>query len=144
MFSQDRGALRQTFIDTWDKARSGAPMEPLESRLGGIIEQHPEYQPLLAAGDDVLDRDWLPEHGESNPFLHMALHMTVLEQVQTDRPPGIRKLYQQAVRNALGDAHAAEHELMTCLAEMIWQVYQDGQEPNLKRYLKCIKRQLRD
>ena len=140
MFTQDRSALRETYVDAWDKARDGEPLEPLERQIVAVIEQHPEDQPLLEAGDEVLDRDWLPEHGETNPFLHMALHMAVLEQVQTDRPPGIRKVYQEAVRQALGDVHAAEHQIMECLAELIWQTAHDGRAPDLKRYLKCIKK----
>jgi hypothetical protein len=140
MFSQDRSVLRDTYVDAWNKARDGAPLEPLERQIVSIIEQHPEYQPLLEADDGVLDRDWLPEHGETNPFLHMALHLALYEQVQTDRPPGIRKVYQQAIRHALGDVHDAEHQIMECLAETLWQVLHDGGEANLKRYLKCIKR----
>jgi len=140
MFSQDRADFRQIFLDAWDKAKAGEPLEPLERQIVDIIRQHPEYRSLVEAGDEVLDRDWLPEQGETNPFMHMALHLAVRDQVQTDLPPGMRKLYQQSIRSSLGDVHDAEHRIMACLAEMIWHTHHDGGEPNIKRYLKCVKK----
>ena len=138
MFSQDRTALRRVYIDAWRKAQAGEPLQPLEQQLTEIIQRHPEYHGLLDAGVDALDRDWLPEQGESNPFLHMSLHSAVLEQVTADRPPGIRALYQRMIQHCLGDVHEAEHRLMDCLAEIMWRAQRDGREPDPAALLRCI------
>ncbi|WP_204318325.1 DUF1841 family protein [Serratia marcescens] len=37
------------------------------------------------------------ELGETNPFLHMGLHLAVREQVATDRPQGIRTVYTKLI-----------------------------------------------
>lgn len=138
MFSTDRKTHRETFIDTWTKARSGQPLEPLESQIVQILKMHPEYQNLLE-DPDSLDRDWIPEEGQTNPFLHLGLHVAILEQLSVDRPVGIRKLHQNLTA-ATGDVHEAEHHLMQCLAEALWRVQHDLKPFNDKAYLKCIRR----
>ena len=139
MFSQDRDALRRVYIDAWRKAKAGKPLEPLEQQVVDAARRHPEYHGLLDAGDKAMHREWLPEHGESNPFLHMGLHIAVMEQVSTDRPPGIRKLYQQTIKHCLGDPHEAEHRIMECLAEAMWKTQHDGSDLDPKALFKCIK-----
>jgi hypothetical protein len=37
------------------------------------------------------------------------------------------------------DLHALDHQLMECLAEMIWQAQRDGTMPDEARYLSCMK-----
>ena len=139
MFSQDRATLRLFFVEAWAKARTGEALEPLEAQIAQIVRMHPEYHPLLESDEDVLDREWLPELGESNPFLHLALHTAVLEQVTTDRPPGIRKLHQTIVANT-GDVHEAEHRIMECLAQTIWHIQAEGKPFDEQAYLECIRR----
>jgi len=139
MFSGDRKTHRQTFIDAWTKSRSGQLLEPVEAQIVQILQMHPEYQKQLEDADAVLDRDWLPEQGETNPFLHLGLHIAILEQLSIDRPAGIRKLHQNLVATT-GDVHEAEHRILECLAEALWRVQHDGKPFNDKAYLKCIKR----
>lgn len=140
MFSQDRDQLRLTYLTAWRKAQRGEPLEPVERQIVEVAAQHPEYHPLLEQGEAVLGREWLPEGGETNPFLHMALHIALQEQVTTDRPPGIRRLYQGMIAHCFGDAHDAEHRILECLAEQIWKIHREGAEFRPKSYLKCIKR----
>ena len=90
---QDRAGLRRLYLEAWRKAREGRPLEPLENQIVGVIELHPEYQPLLVDRSAALDRDFTPEQGQTNPFLHMGLHLAIREQLATDRPPGVRAVY---------------------------------------------------
>lgn len=139
MFSSDRSSQRGVFIDAWQKAKSHRPLEPVEAQIAGILRQHPEYQPLIEAGEEALERDYLPELGETNPFLHLGLHLAVQDQLSIGQPHGIRQLYQRLLRQT-GDAHAAEHCIMTCLAEAIWTIQHDRQPFDERAYLRCIKR----
>jgi hypothetical protein len=141
MFSNDRTHVRKQFIDAWQKARDQAPLEPLEQQIVEVVRRHPEYQPILEQGEASLSRDWLLTGGETNPFLHMGLHLALLDQITTDRPPGMRKLYQRMVKACLGDTHEAEHRMLACLAEELWQVQQNGGDFRTKHYQRCIKRQ---
>jgi hypothetical protein len=139
MFSDDRKTHRQVMVDAWAKARNGLPLEPLEAQIVQIVQMHPEYRAALDEPEATLDRDWLPENGDTNPFLHLGLHLAVLEQIGLDRPAGIRKLHAHLVA-ATGTAHAADHRVIDCLAEALWRAQRDGKPFNEKAYLKCIRR----
>ena len=143
LFGQDRDRLRRMYCEAWRQRREGGVMEPLQAQIAAVIERHPEYQPLLEHPERALGREYLPELGETNPFLHMGMHLAIEEQVGTDRPAGIRDLYERlAARSA--DTHALQHRLMECLGEMIWQAQRDGTLPDEQRYLHCIRALLED
>lgn len=139
MFSADRSAYRRAFVAAWGKASTRQPLEPMEAQIVQVARMHPEYHPLLEGGEQALERDFQPEQGESNPFLHMALHIAILEQLSIDRPEGVRALYQRLVR-AKGDAHAAEHVIMECLAEMLWTLQREQGIFDETAYFTCIER----
>lgn len=138
MFGQDRNQLRQMFFTAWHKHQSGEPTEPLEGLIVQIIEQHPEYHSVLKDEQAALDRDYTPEMGETNPFLHMAMHIAIREQVATQRPAGIAKLYSDLL-NKYPDSHEVEHQMMECLGEMIWQSQRNNTMPDEVAYLDCLR-----
>lgn len=138
MFPQDRSQLRQMFFDAWQKHTRKQPMEPLEQLIAKIVEQHPEYHKVLNNRDSNLDKDFTPEMGQTNPFLHMAMHISIQEQLGTQRPTGVIELYQ-ALLAQFSDAHEVEHQMMECLGKMIWQAQRDNTMPNDETYLKCLK-----
>ncbi len=117
-------------------------MEPMEKVMADIIQQHPEYHPILEQEDQALDRDYLPENGESNPFLHMSMHLGLQDQVRMDRPPGITAAYREMIMVA-GDAHHAEHMMMECLAQMLWEAQRNNKMPDEQVYLKCVNNLIR-
>jgi hypothetical protein len=142
MFGQDRNQMRQVFLRAWKKHNENQPLEPLEELVVSILGQHPEYQPLLENEDKALARDYLPESGETNPFLHMGMHIAIHEQLSTDRPAGIAGLFQQLVMQA-GEPHVAEHQVMDCLGEMLWRSQRDGRMPDEQAYLDCLRKLLK-
>ncbi len=141
VFSQDRDKLRQLYCEAWQQHRQGRELEPLQTQIVAVVERHPEYQALLEQPERALAREYLPELGETNPFLHMGMHLAIHEQVSTDRPAGIREIYQRTAA-AGADPHALEHQLMECLAETLWQAQRDGQPPDEDSYLRCIRARL--
>ena len=138
MFGQDRNELRRMFFNCWHKAQKNEALEPLENLIAEIIRLHPEYHDLLSDEQTHLDKDYTPEMGQTNPFLHMAMHISIQEQLQTDRPVGIRLLYQQLMLK-MSNAHEVEHQMMECLGQMIWQAQRDNTMPDEMRYLNCLK-----
>ena len=139
MFGQDRDQLRRFFIEAWRKQCEGLPLQPLEAEIAAVVTEHPEYHPLLADPEHALALDADPEAGQSNPFLHMGMHLAIREQLSTDRPPGILSVFQ-ALRQRSGDPHDAEHRLMECLGECLWEAARTGQPPDDHAYLECARR----
>ena len=92
--TQSRDQLRRVYIDAWRKRRERLPMEPLEAQVADVIELHPEYHATLEQPDEGVERDYTPAGGQSNPFLHMGLHLAVRDQIATDRPVGLRKAFE--------------------------------------------------
>jgi hypothetical protein len=135
---QSRDQLRQMYVDAWRKHRERIPMEPLEAQIADIIELHPEYQAALEDPDRILDRDYSPEGGQSNPFLHMGLHLAVRDQIGTDRPPGIRQSFIDLARK-VGSEHDAEHQMIECLAEALWESQRTGRPPDEQAYLERVR-----
>jgi hypothetical protein len=137
--NQSRDQLRRVYIEAWRKRREGLPSEPLEAQVADVIALHPEYHAALERGDDALDRDYTPEGGQSNPFLHMGLHLAVRDQIATDRPAGIRKAFQTVAAH-LGSQHEAEHRIIECLAEAMWEAQRSGRPPDEAAYLQRVLR----
>ncbi|HEC17660.1 MAG TPA: DUF1841 family protein [Sedimenticola sp.] len=138
MFTNDRTQMRRVFTEAWRKHRDNLPMEPMEQVIAHLIRQHPEYHKLMENPDAALARDFLPEGGESNPFLHLSMHIALHEQVSTDRPAGIAGLYRR-ITQRLGDPHEAEHQLMECLARMLWEAQRENRMPDEQAYLESIR-----
>ena len=129
--------LRRVWLLAWQKARERLPLTPLEAMLADVLRLHPEYLAMLE-DPDAIARDWTPEGGESNPFLHMGLHVALREGVAADRPPGLRKLYDQL--RGSQDLHAADHRLMECLAETLWEAERAGLPPDESAFLARARR----
>lgn len=138
LFSQDRAQLRSFFFNAWQKKQARLPLEALESLIVRIIEQHPEYHTLLSNKEQSLGADYSPDKGETNPFLHMSMHIALLEQISTDRPQGIGKIYHTLLRSS-ASSHDCEHRMMECLGEIMWQAQKNQSEPDEAAYIECLK-----
>ena len=140
MFGQNRQQLRQFYHDAWSKKLANEPLSPLESVVAQVIGEHPEYQDIFNS-DASLEQEYFVENGQTNPFLHMGLHISLHEQISTDRPAGIRDLYQQ-LQAKFGDAHSTEHQMMECLTESIWLAQRNNQPPSESDYLTALQQLL--
>jgi hypothetical protein len=138
---QDRSGLRRHYLEAWRKHRAGSPLGPLEDQIVTVIEQHPEYHTLVEDDPQSLGRDYTPESGQSNPFLHLGLHLAIREQVATDRPAGIAAVHRELSRR-LGDTHQAEHRMLERLGEALWLSQRTGRPPDEAAYLESLHRLL--
>ena len=140
MFQPNRAEARRFFFDTWARYRAGLPLEGAQTLALEAIHGHPEYHAVLDDAERFEEREYFPEQGETNPFLHLALHVAILEQLSIDQPPGIRARYER-LRQTLGDAMQAQHALMDCLAEALWQSQRQGAPLSEALYADCLERQ---
>ena len=134
---QDRDQVRQVYLDVWQKLQQQRVLEPMEALVAEVIEIHPEYHELLAGDADVKQREFTPDDGQTNPFLHMGMHIALREQAGADRPAGIKPVYEKLVRER--GRHEAEHAMMACLGEELWRAQRDQREPDETAYLECLK-----
>ena len=135
IFGQDRGELRQMYASAWQKHCDKDVLSPLEAQIAQVIEDHPEYHEAVT-GD--LEQDFAVEDGKTNPFLHMGLHLGIREQVATNRPTGIAKAFQSLAAK-IGDPHTAEHRMIDCLAETLWEAQRQNQAPDEANYLEQLR-----
>ncbi|MBI2312238.1 MAG: DUF1841 family protein [Betaproteobacteria bacterium] len=139
MFTPSRDQARQFFFDTWRKYRQKEILSGMEAMALEVILEHPEYHRVLDDPERYLDRDYAPEMGETNPFLHMSMHLAIAEQLSIDQPVGIREHFRKLAEKT-GSRHDAMHETMDCLAEMIWQAQRQGTTPDPLVYFDCLEK----
>lgn len=118
MFSNDRKKMRDVFFTAWAGFRQQRNLSPLETLIVEVASKHPEYHHILDDSEANRDRDVFPEAGDNNPFMHMGLHLALIEQVNMDRPTGIKLAFDSLV-GRIHEPHQAEHLAMECLAEWL-------------------------
>ena len=134
MFTSDRSKQRQYLKQAWEKYTIQEQLEPLELQLSKIVEQHPEYQNLIKN----LDSEYFPEQGNTNPFLHINLHLTLQDQITMDQPKGIKEIHSQLLLK-IKDVHEVEHMMMEHIAEMIFNAQKNNAAFDLDGYIQALK-----
>lgn len=138
MFTPTRDQVRQFFFDTWKKYRNQEALEGIEALALDVVLLHPEYHQVLSDPEHYRDQEYFPEMGESNPFLHMAMHLSLEEQLSIDQPQGVKAEFDR-LSKTLGSRHGATHAAIECLAEMLWRAQRDGAAPDGMAYLECLR-----
>lgn len=129
--------MREMFFSAWKKHLDNETLEPMEKQIVSLLKDHPEYHGLIE-NPDAIDKDYTPEHGELNPFLHLSLHLALREQVGTDRPKGIAAVTRSLLMKH-GDGHTVEHLMIECLGEFLWDAQRAQREPDELAYLEKLK-----
>lgn len=139
MFSPSQADVRRFFCAVQAKAAAGEPMENLEMLASQWIAEHPEYHAELADAEAALHKRYEGTDGQTNPFLHLSMHVSISEQCSIDQPRGIRQAVEllAARRNSVHEAH---HEAMECLGRMLWESQRSGTPPDGQQYVECVQR----
>ena len=135
IFGQDRNELRKMYADAWNKHCAKQLLTPLEAQIAQVIDDHPEYHDAIT-GD--IERDFSVDDSETNPYLHMGLHLGIREQVSTNRPAGIATMFK-ALAIRVGGSHDAEHRMIDCLAETLWEAQSNNMPPDEAAYLERLR-----
>ena len=137
LFNPSRDEVREFFFNTWSQFKAQKPLTDLEQIALSIIHMHPEYQAILDASAQFKHQEYFPEFGESNPFLHMSLHLSILEQISINQPIGIAGIYA-ALKTKHQNEHDAQHDILECLAESIWQAQRNKSALDDNTYLTLL------
>ncbi|MBC47770.1 MAG: hypothetical protein CMO27_02585 [Thiotrichales bacterium] len=135
MFTSDRSKQRQYLKQAWEKYTRQDQLEPLELQLAKIVEKHPEYHDLIKN----LDSEYFPEQGNTNPFLHINLHLTLQDQLTMDQPKGIKGIHNRLLVK-IKDEHVVEHMMMEHIAEMIFNAQKNNTAFDLDGYIIALKK----
>ena len=138
MFAPSQHDVREFFCTAQRKLREQQPLTPMEALAPDWIAEHPEYGADLADLDTARAAVYPVEGGRANPFLHLSMHLSIAEQVSIDQPHGIRQAFELLAAR-LGSGHEAQHEVMECLGEMIWESQRSGQPPDGQAYLDRVR-----
>ena len=138
MFNPTKDEVRRYFCETWRKTQANEVLTPLEAIARDWMLQHPEYHDELVDSEAAQSADYDIAKGQSNPFLHLSMHLSITEQVSIDQPPGIRAAYH-ALAAKFGE-HDAQHQVMECLGEMLWTSQRNGTPPDGVAYIDCVNR----
>ncbi len=139
MFTPTQHDVRRFFCDAFRKHRDGLPLTPLEAIAADWIAQHAEYDADFADVDQALAAVYDVDAGRTNPFLHLSMHLSITEQVSIDQPRGIKQAFALLAARR-GSMHEAQHEVMECLGQMMWESQHSGLPPNGDQYIDCVRR----
>jgi Domain of unknown function (DUF1841) len=139
MFAPSQNDVRTFFCQAWAQHQAGAPLEPMATLAVEWMSRHPEYHADLADLEAALAAVYTVDEGRTNPFLHLSMHLSISEQCSIDQPRGIRQAVELLAAKR-GDLHAAQHEVMDCLGEMLWASQRSGQPPDPHAYLDAVRR----
>jgi hypothetical protein len=139
MFEPSQADVRRFFCSVYAKWRNAKPMDALETLASQWVAEHPEYHTDFADVDAALERMYDVKDGKINPFLHLSMHLSVSEQCSIDQPRGIRQAVELLTvrRDSL---HAAHHETMDALGQMIWESQRSGRPPDGHAYIDAVQR----
>ena len=138
MYNPSREQVRLFLIESWRKRRDAMPASAIEIMAGDIIAIHPEYHALLDTPEEAVGKEWLPDEGATNPFLHLSLHLAIEEQLSINQPTGIVPLFEQLLQRR-GDRHQALHAVLDALAETLWQSQRDNVPLDSEAYLERLR-----
>ncbi|MBH9575836.1 DUF1841 family protein [Inhella proteolytica] len=139
MYTPSQLDVRRFFCATYRQWQAGAALDPMQKLAQPWVAEHPEYFAELADEASALALEYRVEDGQTNPFLHLAMHLSISEQVSIDQPSGIRQALELLAAR-LGSLHEAHHVAMEALGEMIWTSQRSGLPPDGHAYLEAVRR----
>jgi hypothetical protein len=141
LFNPSRDEVRAFFFDTWAKFNTQKSLTDLEKIALGVMHMHPEYHAILSAPEQFQSQEYFPEFGETNPFLHMSLHLSIREQISINQPIGIAEIYEKLELKHQNE-HDAQHDILDCLGEVIWQAQRNNAAIDAQYYVQLLQQKL--
>ena len=133
----DPTVYRQHILQAWQNKQNSLPLDRMQQQIVDVIEQHPEYHNILNQSEIALNETY---RTDNNPFLHIALHLSLNEQISMDRPAGIRALWEQACQRK--DPHDCAHQCISIMADMLWDAQHNKVLISDEEYYHQLKRKL--
>ena len=139
MFNPSQSDVRRFFCAVYAKWLVKETMDGIETIAALWIAEHSEYHDDLSNAETAVAKDYTVDAGRTNPFLHLAMHLSISEQCSIDQPRGIQAAIESLTAK-LDSLHNAHHIAMEALGSMMWESQRSGQAPNGEAYIESIKK----
>jgi hypothetical protein len=131
--------VRRFFCEVHRRTRESLPLDAMQSLAAPWVAEHPEYADDLSDIDAATTKTYPATSGQSNPFLHLSMHLSISEQCSIDQPPGVRDAVTRLAQHA-GSLHEAHHVAMEALGRMVWASQRSGRPPDGDAYIEALRR----
>ncbi len=139
MYPLNRDEMRRAYFTAWEKFKAQQKLEPVEQQIVQVIIDHPEYHYIFDSPKKYLEVEFFPELGEVNPYMHLAMHLAIRDQIAVDKPDGLRAIFEQLAKKH-SDVLPAEHEMMECLAHSLWHAMQPNSTFDAEAYMESLRK----
>ena len=102
----------------------GRPKEELDERIAGVLELHPEFDPIWEEGEMASQ----PREIDGmivNPFVHTVLHVIIDRQLQLGDPEHVAEAYKRLTSQRMG-SHEALHAIIAVYADLYFTSFRIG------------------
>jgi Domain of unknown function (DUF1841) len=138
MFNPSQDDVRRFFCAAFAKVQAHATQDALETIANQWMTEHPEYHADLQDAEAAVQRVYDGSDGQTNPFLHLSMHLSITEQCSIDQPQGIRQAVELLTARR-GDLHQAHHEVMEELGTMLWEAQRANKAPDGQAYVERVQ-----
>ena len=132
---------REQMHDIWKRAKAGdlEDLDDEQRHLAKIMLDHEdEFFNEFEFADVTADHEYEPDT-ETNPFLHIAIHSVVENQLESKDPIEALQFYN-AMRQKKCSHHDTLHLIGMILAPLMFHTLQDNVPFDLDSYVKLLKK----
>lgn len=121
----------------WELTMAGAELEGEEATFAKILKQHPEYFDIWERAGILDPHEEVLREG-ANPFVHVAIHQTVENQIANHTPPQTAETLE-ALMQAGYTRHEAIHTIGAIVAQEIFEILRDNRPFNEAAYVEALR-----
>lgn len=121
----------------WEMVMTEAELEGEEAVLAEILKQHPEYFDIWEHAG-ILDPSEEVLRDGANPFVHVAIHQTVENQI-ADRDPLQTAETLEALMQAGYTRHEAIHAIGAIISDEIFEIMRDNRRFDEAGYVEALR-----
>jgi len=120
------------------KTRDLSGLSPEDKKLAEIMLEHEEFHNQFEIADVLSEHEYDPDK-ETNPFLHVTMHVIAETQLENRDPIEVYQFYN-AMRKKKASRHDAVHLIGAVLAPLIWKTLQEQRAFDLEEYRSRLKK----
>jgi hypothetical protein len=125
----------------WAQAQAGIPLEGEDANLARALQEHPEYHDVWEQAATNPTEEEVVRDGV-NPFLHIAIHTVVENQIAARDPPQVAETLETLMQAGY-DRHDATHAIASALAEEIYEIMRYERPFSARKYLRALRKLVR-
>jgi MoaA/NifB/PqqE/SkfB family radical SAM enzyme len=132
---------RSRIKELWDFGKEGIIPEGEDARLLEVLKEHREYYKVWGIADTI-DEPGYTIKGV-NPFLHVAAHLIIENQLAEENPKEVREILKQ-LEEAGADRHDAIHLIANPVMEQVFYTMKHKRPFDEQKYVSDLRRIVND